>query len=86
MNKNEIRIGDVLYEPSTMYKKVIEHKIVDVYMEQYISGWMTIITTESWLGKNNRFASDVTNWCLTKEEALKALNKRIESWKEHPSL
>ena len=86
MNKNEIRIGDVFYEPSTMYKKVIEHKIVDMYLEAYISGWKTIITTESWLGKNNQFASDVTNWCLTKEEAQKVLDKRIKSWKEHPSL
>lgn len=38
MNKNEIRIGDVLYEPSVMHKTIIENKIVDVYMEQYISG------------------------------------------------
>lgn len=84
--ENKIRIGDVLYEPSIIYKRVIEHKIVDMYLEACISGWGTIITTESQLGKNNRFASDVTNWCLTKEEALKALDKRIESWKEHPSL
>ena len=41
MNKNEIRIGDVLYEPTTMYNRVIEHKIVDMHMEKYISGWGT---------------------------------------------
>lgn len=36
--KNEIHIGDVMYEPSVMYKRVIEHKIVDMYLEAYISG------------------------------------------------
>ena len=79
MNKNEIRIGDVLYEPSIMYNRVIEHKIVDMHMEKYISGWGTIITTESQLlGRNNRFASDVTHWKLTQEDAQKVINKRMK--------
>lgn len=83
---NEIRIGDVLYEPSIMYNRVIEHKIVDMHMEKYISGWGTIITTESQLGRNNRFASDVTHWRLTKEDAQKELDKRIKSWRRYPSI
>lgn len=79
MNKNEIRIGDVLYEPSIMCNRVIEHKIVDLYMDKYISGWGPIITTESQLGRNIRFASDVTHWRLTKEDAELALTKRLGS-------
>lgn len=80
MNKNEIRIGDVLYEPSIMYNRVIEHRIVDMYMEKYISGWGTIITTESWLGRNSRFASDVIHWHLTKEDAQKVIDKRTKAF------
>lgn len=80
--KNEIRIGDVLYEPSTMYQKVIEHKIVDIYMNKFTSGWGTIITTESWLGRNRRYASSVKYWYLTKEDAQKELDKRIKTRKE----
>lgn len=77
MNKNEIRIGDVLYEPSIMYKKAIEHKIVDMYLEKYVSGWGTIVVTESYLGRrSSHFASDVTRWCLTKEEAEHELMKK----------
>lgn len=87
MNKNEIRIGDVLYEPSIMCNRVIEHKIVDLYMDKYISGWGPIITTESQLGRNSRFASDITHWCLTKEDAQKELDKRNKSWGEgYPSI
>lgn len=84
MNKNEIRIGDVLYEPSIMYKKVIEHKIVDMYLEKYVSGWGPIVITKSYLGRNSHFASDVTRWCLTKEEAEHELIKRmhkVDPWK-----
>ncbi len=32
-DKYKIQIGDVLYEPSKMYGKVIEHKILD-YSEE----------------------------------------------------
>ena len=77
---NEIRIGDVLYEPSVMYNRVIEHRIVDMYMEKYISGWGTIIITESWLGRNSRFASDVTHWKLSQEDAQKVINKRTKAF------
>lgn len=74
---NQIRIGDLLYEPSIMYKRVIEHKVVDMYMEQYISGWGTIIVTESYLGRASKFASDITKWYPTKEEAEHEFIRRI---------
>ena len=79
MNKNEIHIGDVLYEPSVMYKRVIEHKIVDMYLEAYISGWGTIVVTESYMGRGKKFASDIKNWHFDKEDAELALTKRLES-------
>lgn len=74
---NQIRIGDLLYEPSIMYKRVIEHKVVDMYMEQYISGWGTIIVTESYLGRASKFASDIKKWYPTKEEAEHEFIRRI---------
>ena len=78
--KNEIHIGDVLYEPSIMYKRVIEHKIVDMYLEAYISGWGTIVVTESYLGRETKkFASDIANWYFDKEDAESALAKRLGS-------
>lgn len=77
--KNEIHIGDVLYEPSVMYKRVIEHKIVDMYLEAYISGWGTIVVTESYMGRGKKFASDIKNWHFNKEDAEYALTKRLGS-------
>jgi hypothetical protein len=77
--KNEIRIGDVLYEPSVTYKRVIEHKIVDMYLEAFISGWGTIVVTESYMGRGKKFASDIKNWHFDKEDAELALTKRLES-------
>ena len=65
--KNEIHIGDVLYEPSVMYKRVIEHKIVDMYLEAYIFGWGTIVVTESYMGRGKKFASDIKNWHFDKK-------------------
>ena len=75
--KNEIRIGDVLYEPSVMYKRVIEHKIVDMYLEASISGWGTIVVTESYMGQGKKFASDIKNWCFNKVDAELALARRL---------
>lgn len=77
--KNEIHIGDVLYEPSIMYKRVIEHKIVDIYLEAFISGWGTMVVTESYNGRRKKFASDIRNWHFNKEDAEYALAKRLGS-------
>lgn len=75
--KNEIRIGDVLYEPSIMYKRVIEHKIVDMYLEAYISGWGTIVVTESYMGRGKKFASDIKIPVFNKEDAEYVLARRL---------
>lgn len=64
-----------------MYNKVIEHKIVDMYLENYVSGWKTIAVTESYLGKQNKFITDVIWWCSSKEDAEKALAKSMPSYR-----
>ncbi len=73
-DKYKIQIGDVLYEPSKMYGKVIEHKILDIYFENYVSGYKTIVVTESYLGKSSRFSADVLHWLDTAEKAEEVLN------------
>lgn len=83
--KNEIRIGDVLYEPSVMYKRVIEHKIVDMYLEAYISGWGTIVVTESYMGRGKKFASDIKNWHFDKKAAERELAIKLDRLKTYRS-
>ena len=74
--KFKIQVGDVLYEPSIMYGKVIEHKVVNVFLEDYVSGWKTMIVTESYLGIQHKYASDVVNWFDSAKEAEKALEEK----------
>lgn len=74
--KFKIQVGDVLYEPSIMYGKVIEHKVVNVFLEDYVSGWKTMVVTESYLGRVTKFCTDVINWFDTEEEAEKALEEK----------
>lgn len=33
-----IRVGDVLYEPSVSYGRVIKHRVIAIFMEEYLSG------------------------------------------------
>lgn len=75
-DKHKIQVGDILYEPSKMYGKVIEHKIVDIFFEGYISGWKTMVVTESYLGRYTKFCSDVLHWPDTKEAAEAELFKK----------
>lgn len=74
--KHKIQIGDVLYEPSKMYGKVIEHKIVDIFFEGYVLGWKTMVVTESCLGRSTKFCSDVLHWSDTREAAEEDLFKK----------
>ena len=34
-DKYKIQIGDVMFEASKMYNKVIQHTILDIYFEKY---------------------------------------------------
>ena len=73
-NKYMYQIGDVLYEPSKMYKRVIEWKIIDIVVEEYVGGYKTIFRVKSEMfGTGNKFLSDVTHLCDTYDEAVKEL-------------
>lgn len=73
-NKFKLQRGDVLYEASKMYKRVIEWEIVDIFVEQYISGYKTIVVVKSDLfGQATKFLSDVMLWYDIPEAAAKQL-------------
>lgn len=72
-----IRVGDVLYEPSVSYGRVIKHRITAIFMEKYLSGWKTMIVTDSYLGTNTRFSTDVIKWFDTYSEAKEELDKKV---------
>ena len=73
-NKFKIQIGDVLYEASETYHRVIEWKIKDIFVEHYIGGNKTIFTVESPVfGRSEKFLGTVAYWHDTYEEAEKAL-------------
>ena len=74
-DKYKIQIGDVMFEASKMYHKVIQHVIKDIYFEQYVSGYKTVVVTESYLGTQSKYASDVCSWHDCAKEAEKALEK-----------
>lgn len=73
-DRYKISIGDTMYEASKTYNRVIEHKIIDIYFELYISGYKTIVVTDSYLGRSSRFVGDIFTWYSTTEEAEEALN------------
>lgn len=77
-DKFKIQIGDILYEPSIMYGKVIKHEVIDCFVEDYISGYKTIFVTKSYLGISCKFLNDIRAWCDTEEDAIGMLEKHRE--------
>lgn len=73
-NKYKYQIGDILYEPSKMYNRVIEWQIVDIFVEEYVGGYKTLFGVKSnTLGKTTKFLTDIIHWCDTCEEAIEEL-------------
>ena len=75
-DKYKTQIGDVMFEASKMYGRVIQHTILDIYFEQYVTGYKAVVVTDSYLGIQTKYASDVCNWYDSAKEAEGALNKR----------
>lgn len=74
-DKYKIQIGDLMFEASKTYNRVIQHEIKDIYFEQYVSGYKTVVVTESYLGMQHKYASDICAWYDSAKEAENALNK-----------
>lgn len=75
-DKYKIQIGDLMCEASKMYGKVIQHTIKDIYFESYVTGYKAVVVTDSCLGIQHKFASDVVNWFDTVKEAERALEEK----------
>jgi hypothetical protein len=86
-NKYMYQIGDKLYEASFMYARVIEWEIVDILIEEYVSGFKTIVVVKSdLLGTGNKFVSDITQWYDNPDEAEEKLKEKLADcplWKEN---
>ena len=82
-NKYQIRSGDVLYEASFTYRKVIEWRIVDIFVEEYLSETKTVFRVlENGSGLNGRsikFLGDVLSWYNTREEAEEELKRKLDT-------
>ena len=73
-DKYMYQIGDVLYEPSKMYKRVIEWAIIDIFVEEYVGGYKTLFRVESEVfGRATKFLTDIIHWYDTYDEAVKEL-------------
>lgn len=76
MNQKErykIQIGDVIYENSKSYKKIFEWKVIDIWLEDYISGIKTIVKCSNGSWTQEFFVSDILAMHKTREDAEKAL-------------
>lgn len=75
-DKHKIQIGDVLYEYSYTYGKVHHWKVLDIWLENYISGNKTIVKCSNGTWTKEFFVADVLQFHKTKEEAEQALKER----------
>lgn len=86
-NKHMYQRGDVLYEASFMYARVIEWEIIDILVENYVSGYKTIFVVKSdLLGTGNKFFGDICQWHDSFEEAEEKLKEKLDEcpfWKEN---
>lgn len=78
IDEHKIQIGDVLYEDSYSYGKVFEWKVLDIWLENYISGNKTIVKCSNGTWTKEFFVADVLQFHKTKEEAETQLKEREE--------
>lgn len=74
-DKYKIKKGDIFFKPSKSYNRVFEIEILDIWLEDYVSGYKTIVLGKYEFGKKEFFASDIIHCYDTYEEAEKALSK-----------
>ena len=75
-DKFKIKIGDVLFENSKSYNKVFEWKVLDIWLEDYISENKTIIKCSNGSWTKEFFVADVLAMYRSKEEVEQALTCR----------
>lgn len=77
-SKYKLQRGDVLYQASKSYKRVFKWTIVDIFVEDYLSGGKVIFVVENEvLGRVQKFMSDVMYWYETEAEAQEFLDEEL---------
>ena len=76
--KFKIQIGDVLFENNKSYNKTFEWKVIDIWLEDYVSGNKTIVKCSNGSWTKEFFVSDILAMYRSREEAEQALRKEDE--------
>lgn len=76
--KYKIQIGDTLYQASKSYKKVFEWKVLDIWLEDYISGNKTIVKCSNGTWTEEFFVADILAMSRCREEAEAKLKEMSE--------
>ncbi|MCR4720069.1 MAG: hypothetical protein K5768_10620 [Firmicutes bacterium] len=73
--KYKIQIGDILYENSKSYNKIFEWEVLDIWLEDHISGNKTIVKCSNGTWTKEFFVADILAMYRNKEEAEKVLEE-----------
>lgn len=73
MAKDKIQIGDTLYEVSKSYNRIFAWNVLDIFLEDYISGNKTIIKCSNGIWTDEFYVSDILAMYRSREEAEQAL-------------
>ena len=76
-DKYKVQVGDTLYQASKSYNRVFAWKVLEIWLESYISGNKTIVRCTNGTWSEEFFSSDVKEWFDTREDAEKALKEMM---------
>ncbi len=74
----KVQVGDTLYQASKSYNKVFAWMVLEIWLENYITGFKTIVRCTNGTWTEEFFVSDVKEWFDTLEEAEKAFKEMTE--------
>ena len=72
-DKYKIQIGDTLYEYNKGYRRIFEWTILDIWLEDYVSGNKTIVKCSNGNWTQEFFASDILYMYRSRENLEKAM-------------
>lgn len=75
-DKFKIQIGDVLFEYNKSYNKIFEWKVLDIWLEDYISGNKTIVKCSNGTWAKEFFVADILAMYRSREELDKAFSAK----------
>ena len=72
-DKYKIQVGDVLYQVIKAFNEIIEWKVLEIWLEDYVGGNKTIVKCTNGTSTKEFFVGDVLYFYSDREEAEKAL-------------